>query len=64
MDVVFLRNVLIYFAPETKKRILQKVRRVMAPHGILFLGGAETTIKLDSSFERVQTGQSVFYRIK
>ena len=31
MDIVFLRNVLIYFSPETKKQILQKVRMVMAP---------------------------------
>lgn len=64
MDVVFLRNVLIYFAPETKKAILQKVRKVMAPHGVLFLGAAETTINLDASFERVQIANSVFYRLR
>jgi chemotaxis protein methyltransferase CheR len=64
MDVVFLRNVLIYFAPETKKLILQKVRKVMAPHGVLFLGAAETTMNLDSSFERVQIDNAVFYRLK
>lgn len=64
MDVVFLRNVLIYFAPETKKLILQKVRQVMAPHAALFLGAAETTMGLDSAFDRVQHGNSVFYRLK
>ncbi|MDX1945373.1 MAG: protein-glutamate O-methyltransferase CheR [Pirellulaceae bacterium] len=64
LDVVFLRNVLIYFAPETKKQILQKVRRVMAPHAVLFLGAAETTLNLDASFERVQLGNCVFYRLK
>jgi chemotaxis protein methyltransferase CheR len=64
MDVVFLRNVLIYFSPETKKAILEKVRTVMAPHGVLFLGAAETTMGLDSSFVRVQVGNSVFYRLK
>ncbi len=64
MDVVFLRNVLIYFAPETKKAILQKVRRVMAPQGVLFLGAAETTMGLDSTFVRVQINNSVFYRLK
>lgn len=37
-DIVFLRNVLIYFAPETKKAILEKVRKVMAPKAVLFLG--------------------------
>jgi chemotaxis protein methyltransferase CheR len=64
MDIVFLRNVLIYFSPETKKQILQKVRTVMAPGAVLFLGAAETTMGLDSSFERVEADRSVFYRVK
>jgi chemotaxis protein methyltransferase CheR len=64
MDVVFLRNVLIYFSPETKKAILEKVRSVMAPHGVLFLGAAETTMGLDAAFARVQVDSSVFYRLK
>jgi chemotaxis protein methyltransferase CheR len=64
MDIVFLRNVLIYFSPETKKLILQKVRMVMAPQGVLFLGAAETTMGLDSSFERLEADRSVFYRVK
>jgi chemotaxis protein methyltransferase CheR len=63
-DVVFLRNVLIYFAPETKRQILQNVRKVMAPGAALFLGAAETTIGLDSAFERERAGSSVFYRMK
>lgn len=63
MDVVFLRNVLIYFSPETKRAILERVRRVMAPHAVLFLGAAETTIGLDACFTRVQSGNSVFYRL-
>ncbi|MCE9605537.1 MAG: protein-glutamate O-methyltransferase CheR [Planctomycetia bacterium] len=64
MDVVFLRNVLIYFSPDTKKAILEKVRSVMAPRAVLFLGAAETTMGLDSAFERVQIDSSVFYRLK
>lgn len=64
MDVVFLRNVLIYFSPETKRAILEKIRKVMAPRGVLFLGAAETTMGLDASFERVQADNSVFYRLK
>ena len=64
MDVVFLRNVLIYFSPDTKRMILEKVRSVMSPGAVLFLGAAETTMGLDSAFERVQTGNSVYYRLK
>ncbi|MGC3968842.1 MAG: protein-glutamate O-methyltransferase CheR [Pirellulales bacterium] len=63
MDVVFLRNVLIYFSPETKRLILEKVRKVMAPDGVLFLGAAETTIGLDASFRREQFENSVYYRL-
>lgn len=64
MDVVFLRNVLIYFSADTKKSILRKVRETMAPDATLFLGAAETTMNLDSSFERVPFENSVHYRIK
>ncbi len=64
MDIVFLRNVLIYFSPDTKREILRKVRQIMSPHAVLFLGAAETTIGLDTSFERVEVSQSVFYRLK
>lgn len=64
MDVVFLRNVLIYFSPATKKLILEKIRAVMAPHAVLFLGAAETTMNLDAEFVRVQVGNQVFYTRK
>ena len=64
MDVVFLRNVLIYFDVEAKRAILNNVRRVMQPWGYLFLGGAETTINLGDSFERVQFDRAGCYRVK
>lgn len=64
MDIVFLRNVLIYFCPDTKREILRKVRQVMSPHSVLFLGAAETTMGLDSAFERIEAERSVFYRLK
>ena len=64
MDIVFLRNVLIYFSPETKRLILEKVRAAMAPHGVLFLGAAESTMGLDAAFSRVQVNNSVYYRLK
>lgn len=62
LDIVFLRNVLIYFDVPTKKAILQKVRKVLRPDGWLFLGGAETTINVDDSWQRVQYGRGVCYR--
>jgi chemotaxis protein methyltransferase CheR len=64
MDVVFLRNVLIYFDVETKRAILGRVKKVLAPNGYLFLGGAESTVGIDDSFDRVREGRAVFYRLK
>jgi len=64
VDVIFLRNVLIYFDLETKKSILAKTRRVLRPGGYLLLGGAETTLNVDDAFERVVYDKTTCYRIK
>lgn len=64
MDVVFLRNVLIYFDAETKRSVLGEVARVLRPGGYLFLGGPETTYGIDPSYERVEVGRGVCYRLR
>jgi chemotaxis protein methyltransferase CheR len=61
-DVVFLRNVLIYFDLATKRDILRRVQRVLRPGGYLFLGAAETTIGIDDTWERVPVGRGSVYR--
>ena len=61
-DLIFMRNVLIYFDVPTKQTILGRVRRQLRPDGLLLLGGAETTMNLDANFERVQIGRSNWYR--
>jgi len=63
-DVVFLRNVLIYFDLPTKQDVLRRVRQVMAPDGHLFLGAAEMTMGVDDAWERVPAGRSSVYRIR
>jgi chemotaxis protein methyltransferase CheR len=62
-DVVFMRNVLIYFDVPTKRDILARVRTVLRPDGYLFLGSAETTMNIDANFARVSLGKSSCYRI-
>jgi chemotaxis methyl-accepting protein methylase len=40
-DVIFLRNVMLYFSQETRRTLLAGIHRVLAPDGILFLGSSE-----------------------
>lgn len=49
-DVIFCRNVLIYFDMATKRDILERMSRQMARDGTLFLGGAETVIGVSEKF--------------
>lgn len=63
MDVVFLRNVLIYFDVETKKTILNKINRLLSPDGALFMGAAESTLNLNENFARTPYKQSGCYQI-
>jgi chemotaxis protein methyltransferase CheR len=63
MDLVLIRNVMIYFDVETKKAILGRLARVLRPDGYLLLGGAETTFNLDDSYRRVEPLRSGFYQL-
>ena len=62
MDVIFMRNVLIYFDVESKKRILAKVAQLLDSDGYLVLGAAETTTNLDGCFEAVPADGATCFR--
>ncbi len=63
-DIIFLRNVLIYFDVATKRTVLRNVARLLRPDGLLFLGAAETTIGIDDNYERVPAGRTSAYRLR
>jgi chemotaxis protein methyltransferase CheR len=62
LDVVFCRNVMIYFSLATTKKIVGKIAATLAPGGCLFLGHAETLSQISSGFERHCHAGSFYYR--
>ncbi|MEQ1884261.1 MAG: protein-glutamate O-methyltransferase CheR [Bryobacteraceae bacterium] len=61
-DIIFCRNVLIYFDIPTKKEILANLRTALVPGGYLVLGSAESTLSLDETFRRIAVGKAMFYQ--
>lgn len=59
-DVIYCRNVLIYFDQPTKKQVLERMRKVLAADGTLFLGAAETVLGITDAFRPVR-GQRGMY---
>jgi chemotaxis protein methyltransferase CheR len=62
MDVILLRNVLIYFRPEAKAAALTAVASRLKPGGFLALGAAETLVGLDVRLQRVERGGTTWYQ--
>jgi chemotaxis protein methyltransferase CheR len=60
-DVIFLRNVMIYFPQEIRREVLLTMHRSLAPDGCLFLGMSEQP-RMDSHWETVLTPKAVWYR--
>lgn len=63
-DVILLRNVLLYFSSDARRTILLGVTRQLRPDGYLFLGGGETILSLDRSFETARAGKAVCYKVR
>ncbi len=63
-DVVFCRNVLIYFSAELKREILEKIAGVLKPDGYLFLGGSESTANYTDRFKMVKLPAGVVYKLR
>ena len=60
-DLVFCRNVMIYFDTVTKMNILKELHGTMLSGGWLFLGGAETAFGVGGYFEKLTVGNATVY---
>ncbi|MGE4260452.1 CheR family methyltransferase [Shewanella sp.] len=63
-DIIFCRNVLIYFAPEAKQKILRQFAAALNPKGILFLGASESIAGLSDEFDMIRCNPGIYYQRK
>lgn len=59
-DIIFCRNVLIYFDQKTKADVLSRISKQLAPQGHLFLGACETIVNLNVPLQNVPTRQGLY----
>jgi chemotaxis protein methyltransferase CheR len=61
-DIIFCRNILIYFDNASKKKVLEGMAASLTPNGALFLGGGETPLGITDRLVRIEVDRGVYYR--
>jgi chemotaxis protein methyltransferase CheR len=61
-DLVFLRNILIYFSPEVKKRVAEQLMEHLAPGSVVVMAAAESLPDIGRRFEKVAAAESHILR--
>jgi hypothetical protein len=62
IDIIFCRNVIIYFHSQTIQRVIERFHNCLAQDGYLFLGHTETLWQITNKFERVEFPQTFIYK--
>jgi len=62
IDVIFCRNVLIYFDELSRKRVVEGFYDSLAPGGYIILGHSESMLRITRAFEMLRMGDDVVYR--
>ncbi|MCK5686673.1 protein-glutamate O-methyltransferase CheR [bacterium] len=63
-DIIFCRNVAIYFPEEKKKSLFNRISKLLKPDGVLIIGGTESIATICPSFESKRYLRSIFYQLK
>lgn len=63
-DIVFCRNILIYFSMEFKQDILHRIAKLLRPNGYLFLGASESIIMYTKEYEMLRHAMGLYYQVK
>jgi len=63
-DIVFCRNILIYFSMEFKQDILKRIANLLRPDGYLFLGASESIILYTKEYEMLRHAMGLYYQVK
>ncbi|KXF81281.1 CheR family methyltransferase [Enterovibrio coralii] len=63
-DIIFCRNVLIYFSPEMKSQVLNQMANSLNPGGYLLLGASESLTGLTDRFEMIRCNPGIIYKLK
>jgi len=63
-DIVFCRNVAIYFSDAFKRELFAKIAAALNPEGVFFLGSSESLMGYSEQFERCEHKQAIYYQVK
>lgn len=63
-DIIFCRNVLIYFSDAFKRDVLHRMVELLVPGGYLILGSSESLIQHSQEYTMIQHGKGLYYKVK